>query len=222
MSDVTFKPGKCPIHAGRLVLGATQYHACGCGMLDGETQLSDSDVLASLSNLEEVEERANRLANEDHNDDIKNFAPDISEDITANKHKGNAASQLANPKRSKREGDCIKCAAELRLRGPLVLTGKTIADRRGRIRPTANGGGTPEEIWIAVGGKYDTASTGSARCSNLKDSTKGPVRAYETGFYRLNHKGNFAEILVADIYVDSIPKTPTMPDLDDEAEGAAA
>ncbi len=50
--------GDYPIHGRRgAVWGAgAQRHACGCPMLRGETRLSQSDVLATLANLDEKDE----------------------------------------------------------------------------------------------------------------------------------------------------------------------
>jgi hypothetical protein len=52
--------GDCPIHGNRgTVWGDVKRHACGCPVIKGEDRLTQSDVHATLANIEMVEEDLN-------------------------------------------------------------------------------------------------------------------------------------------------------------------
>jgi hypothetical protein len=110
-------------------------------------------------------------------DDIKDFAPDISEDITKNKHKGNEFSAKAHKKSAAR-----RAGAYVRIYQYYVQIGAK--------------GCTCDEAGEALG---LNGRTSSARCSELKRDGK----LHGTGKAGRSESGDphGGEILIADIYV---------------------
>jgi hypothetical protein len=110
-------------------------------------------------------------------DDIKNLAPDISDDITKNNHKGNVFSAKAHKKSAAR-----RAGAYVRIYQYYVQIGAK--------------GCTCDEAGEALG---LNGRTSSARCSELKRDGK----LHGTGKAGRSESGDphGGEILIADIYV---------------------
>jgi hypothetical protein len=112
---------------------------------------------------------------------VKDLPAPPHDDITKNKHKGNAFSRAANPTQSRKARDMQALYEYFLGMGP--------------------GGCTCEAAYLAVG---LIAQTGSGRCSDLKRVGK----IVGTGRKGTTRTGSSAEILVADVYAPETVSSP--------------